>query len=691
MNTVEFTFSEIILRADNPLDWPLLEKRLTGKIAHENQGQFKMALSTQNMKRIVDFFGETRKPQVVGGHAHLERLRTRLKEYKAGKEAIQTVLSQDSYPVVPNGKFVPRKHQTLIIGVNDAYPFNYTGCDCGTGKTAATARSVEIKLEEGSIRRGKVLVTCPLSIIETSWEDDIKKYTHLRSAVLWSEETNQDLLSGEDTLLTEFGPPPANTITVKTKKGVYYRNRSTGQLKQKLNVLDGDPKFWERFAASWRVAHTLAGDAVPCGPLRGKTAIKENTRELEIRSQLARTDVDLYLINHDGVRIYEKLLKEHEFEWVIVDEATKIKNMQTAVTEAHINISWKAIRRNTLSGTPNPNGFVDLWSQFYFLDRGMTLEPALKDYLFEYFKPVALGRMNQKDDRKQSVKYELRSVEDRTRLVERVRSMGIFLEQRDCIDLPPRTDLTRVVYMSPEQERAYEEMETDLIAILEDRIKKQTLRVEAQNMLSQMMRLRQLTSGFIANREGQLLALAHNPKMVELANFLEELGDQPCVISCQFREEITRTLKDYAHRGARGIYGGVDKAERSEAIREFQKSGACQMAVLQPQAAAHGITLTAASHLIFLSMDYNFEYFYQVGKRIERLGQTRPICVTSLVARYRDGTPTIDEAMLAVIHKKAGYRNILFGNSEEIPLEDETEEAVAEQLAHQIITQRNQA
>jgi hypothetical protein len=82
----------------------------------------------------------------------------------------------------------------------------------------------------------------------------------------------------------------------------------------------------------------------------------------------------------------------------------------------------------------------------------------MKDYLKEYFSPIKIGHFGGKD----AIKYLLRSERDRDRLIARVRRAGIFLKQRDCIDLPPRTDMRRVVHLTGEQERAYIEMENEL-------------------------------------------------------------------------------------------------------------------------------------------------------------------------------------------------------------------------------------
>ena len=661
MNTISFTFNKIILQLSNPLDWEAA-KMITGKVDDVGPGRFEMPLSTFNMQRISRAFTGPNKPTVIGGLQFLNGLKDKLAAYKQHRDQVQEVLSKDRYPVPPNGKFFPYAHQTLGVGVIAANPFSPIMLSCGTGKTGTTARTVELCMNKGEVGSGKVLVSAPLSILDVSWADDLNKFTSLRYAKLWTPATNKTVLGEERVVITDYGPKPEDTIKTKKKTGVVYRHKRTGQLQEQITVMD-IPRDWTKLQASWKISINLLGEEKPFGEVIGRTAVVEKTKEQFIKDQLARKDVDIYLINHDGVRIYEELLKAHNFDWVIVDESTKIKSPTSKVFRSHVNISWNSKRRNILSGTPNPNGFIDLWAQFYFLDRGMTLEPSLKDYLFEYFKPEIVGYTNGPGGRKAAIKYNIRSNESKQALIDRVRSVGIYLEQRDCIDLPPRTDMRRAVFMTDEQEAAYDRMAIDLVTELKNNQSGKSVQVDAVNVLAKIMKLRQITSGFLIDKSGSSVHLSHNPKLEDLDEFIEELGDKKIVIAAQFREEVRNLVERYRDRGARAIYGDVPVEERSRIIREFQKEETCRLIVLQPAAAAHGITLTAASHLVFTSLDYNFEYYYQTAKRIERIGQKNPIFVIHMISRYKDGSATIDEDLLDVLAAKRHDRDALFSES----------------------------
>jgi hypothetical protein len=647
MNTISVTFNRIRLFVSDPQDW-FAAKSIAGKVDDKGGGVFEYVLSHQNLNRIYSIFTGPRKPVVQGGQRFLTEQRTKLINFNNWRKQIEHVQAVERMPIEPNGKFTPYAHQTKIVGGLLSYPFLAVMADCGTGKTGSQGRAIELAIQQGLVQSGKVLVSAPLSILEASWGDDLKKFTHLRFAILWPQMTNKRI-HGEKMFLQDCGPKPDDAITARTSKCTVYRNVRTGEILDRITALDSAAE-WQKFDATVKVAKNSEGVKTRFGEMVGRSFTMENTREIWMAEQLARNDVDVFLINHDGVRLYEDLLKQHSFDWVIVDESTKIKSMESKVTKAHVDISWKAKRRTIMSGTPNPNGFLDLWSQFYFLDRGLTLHPTMKDYLNDYFRPIEKGHFGGRD----AVEYVPKSNEHQKQLISHVRRSGIYLQQRDCIDLPPRTDMKRYVYLTPEQQKAYEEMEEQLFTELKD------TSIEAVNTLSKIMKLRQITSGFVVGNDGTVEAFSQNPKLEDLDDFLEELGENKLVVACQFREEIQRVLERYKHHGVSAIYGDVPVSERAVRIRDFQTKEKPRLMVLQPQAAAHGITLTQASYLLFLSLDYNFEYYYQTAKRIERLGQKNHIFVVHSLARFADGTPTIDEDLLDVLGTKGDGRTKLF-------------------------------
>lgn len=672
MNEIKLTAQGISLYVAD-LNDRVIAEHLAGSAKTETPGLYTYTLSPANLNRIYTAFTGPKRPVVKGGSFFMDRERQKLIDYNKWCARLGDILKQERVPVEPNGKFVPYAHQTKIVGGLDVHPYLGVFADCGLGKTGAAGRAVEIAIDKGEVMRGKILVSGPLSILETSWLDDLLQFTHLKAGILWSKISNKDVL-GEAEVIHDFGPKPSDCASVKKKDQVMWRNKVTGQIVPKLTALEKvSLDSWVKYKAKVSYAVNINGEAKAFGPVVGRTAFKESTKLNRVQTMLNDSSYDLFLINHDGVKSYQDLLKEHQFAWVIVDESTKIKNARSAVTQAHIDISWKAKRRTILTGTPNPNGFDDLWAQFYFLDRGLTLEGSVADFHGEYFTPVHM-----QGPFRNNVKWVLRSTEDRDRLIAKVKRASIFLKQRDCIDLPPRTDLKRLVRMSPDQERAYIEMEEELITEFLDPKTSLNVRAEAVNVLSKMMKLRQITSGYIVGADGTKGSFDVNPKLEDLDGFLDEMGGEKLVIACQFKEEIYTLLERYKHLGVAAIFGDEPVHRRDESIRDFRNSDRIKIMILQPQAAAHGITLTSACYLLFLSLDYNFEYYYQTAKRIERLGQKRNMFVIHSLAVLSDGGPTIDSDLMEVLAYKARNRDVLFDSA--VVVAD-----VAEELTRRLI------
>jgi SNF2 family DNA or RNA helicase len=671
--TMDVTFNKIILRVSSG-DYDSYAMSISASVKNDKIGEFEYPLSTQNLERIFKVFDGrgVPKPIVRSGERFIQEQREKWRAYNNAKSQLRDIMKLDQYPLEPNGKFIPYKHQTKIVGSLLVDPFLPVGADCGTGKTGSALRAAEILLNQGTIKRGKILVSAPLSILQTSWADDAAKFTDLKVKTLWTPVSNKKVKVGDLVQVSKnaVDVEPEGTLTRKKKKGMRWL-RSDGFVKQMRELDpfdDADAKSmglsWRKIEATWMEAHLMDGSVIPYGPIWGQQVEKEETRKNILEEMLNDNAVDIYLINHDGVRIYEEMLKAHKFEWVIIDESTKIKSMNSKVTRSHIEISWNALRRTTMSGTPNPNGFLDLWSQYYFLDRGMTLNTKIKDFQRDYFTPIKIGHFGGQD----AVKWELRDPRSRDALVEKVRSTSIFLKQRDCVDLPPRTDMVREIVMTAAQSKAYKEMEKDLVSDFLDQKTKQNLTVEAVNTLSKLMKLRQMTSGFVGHSEGTaaLESMKDNPKLVEMDDLLEEIGDNKVVIACQFKEEIYALLDRYRHLGASAVFGDAKLSDRIDAINKFQKTNELKIIILQPQAAAHGITLTEAHYFVFLSLDYNFEYYYQVGKRIERIGQRNPMFMYHFLAKTEDGCDTIDHDLMDVLRSKSQDRDILFNNDSDI-------------------------
>lgn len=363
----------------------------------------------------------------------------------------------------------------------------------------------------------------------------------------------------------------------------------------------------------------------------------------EKRLMHLKEPADAYIVSFSLLRILEKELRAMRFRTIIIDESTKIKNPQSQTFRSLREIAWKADRRYILSGTPAPNGPLDLWSQFSFVDEGMTLEPSLVDFRHEHFHQIGIGNG-------QAIwrpKAGMTSV-----IYNRIEPRSIRFKASECLDLPDQTFAIRELEMSSAQRQAYSTMAEHMFLELDDGDQ-----VTARIPVSRLMKLREITGGFVINDDGEPKSIAGNAKAKELDDLLEEMLSEgnKAIIWIQYQWEAAMLLDKYRKRyGAVDLYGATPPTKRDANVEAFLSNPDTQILVAHPQSAAHGLTLTSANYAIYYSLSHNFEDYYQSSKRIHRPGQHKPCFYYFLIARN-----SIDMALLQCIQDKKNVQDLL--------------------------------
>lgn len=365
--------------------------------------------------------------------------------------------------------------------------------------------------------------------------------------------------------------------------------------------------------------------------------------------EMLNTEADLYIINHDGVRLLEKELSEKNFEYVVVDESTILKGYQGddprikggKFGKALMKVAHGAKYRVVMSGTPAPNGPEDLWGQFRFLDPyGQLLERSIHDFRNTYMKQVHFG-----DPRNPNTpsKWVMKNgSEDAIREI--IDPLSYRLRLRDHLKfLPEKTIMHRSCKATPEIQKHYKSMRDELIAVIDDE------EIIATMKLSALAKLRQITGGFIIDHEEVPHPIDKNPKMELMDQLLyEEIEPrEKVVIYAQYRWEIETLAERYKDCGVVTVYGGNPATKNLENIKTFIDDPEVRLCILHPQSAAHGITLTCAHYMIFYSISYSAEYNYQSIARIERAGQKHPMFIYYLLME-----DTVDEYIYRVVVDK---------------------------------------
>jgi len=314
-----------------------------------------------------------------------------------------------------------------------------------------------------------------------------------------------------------------------------------------------------------------------------------------------------------------------------------------------------------MTGTPSPNGVLDLWAQFSILDGGLTLQPSYVDYRRDFATEKVLRGTTYTDGagKKQNVIVwgpRNGAANEVHRIIE---PRMIRFRTADCIDLPPERFIMRYVEMTADQASFYEDMEERLFAEIAGQP------VTARVAIAKLMKLREVTGGFVIDDDGKAQPFNKDAaKMLELDILLEQsigdkMGDQgppfKAIIWAQYKWECKTLVERYGRKyGAQGLFGGISSGAKDRAIRDFKSRDSCRILVCHPASAGHGLTLTQANFAFYYSLSYNFEEFYQSYRRIARPGQKRSMTNYLLIAPN-----TIDEELLDAIRSKKNLSDIV--------------------------------
>jgi len=373
-------------------------------------------------------------------------------------------------------------------------------------------------------------------------------------------------------------------------------------------------------------------------------------------AEILREPADIFVINHDGVRVFEEELAKVGFQKVVVDESTILKGYKGSTFytggefgKALMNVSKTADWRVIMSGTPAPNSAEDLWGQIYFLDPdGFLLEGSYADFKSCFMQEVLQGAFFH-DGKRRGPTHELKKGAAAA-ISEIVMPLAFRARIRDHLgELPEKTVIKRFALMKKEQQRHYDEMKKALSTEIDDEF------VSVDSKLTQLMKLRQITGGFLIDQEEKPHKVDGHAKEAALDGLIyEEIAPQEkVIIYCQYQYEIKAIAQKYMDLGVVTVYGGNSSAQNLENIKAFIKDPKVKIIVLHPKSAAHGLTFTHCHYMIFYSISYSAEDDYQCVKRIERAGQKHPMCIYYLLAKSANaGEMTIDQIIFQVIQSK---------------------------------------
>lgn len=362
------------------------------------------------------------------------------------------------------------------------------------------------------------------------------------------------------------------------------------------------------------------------------------SRKRDTLRHMAGTALQVAVVNYESAWRMEKDLAAWRPDLIVADEGHKIKTHNIAASKALHRLGAKAGYRLLLTGTVITNKAVDVFSQYKFVN------PAIFGQSFyafrgRYFDMVGYG--NHTPVLKKSMEAEL---------MERMHSIAFRATKAECLDLPEMTDILRQVNLEPAALQVYRGLVKESYAELSSG------EVTATNILTRLLRLSQLTGGFIGNDETSAVEQVSSAKLSALEDILDGImaEGKKLVIIARFVPEIKAICRLLENRKLRYscIAGGVK--DREGQVAAFQNEPEVTAFVGQIATAGLGITLTAASTMVFYSLDYSMSNFEQAKARIHRVGQRMPCTYLYLVARG-----TVDEKVLAALGDKADLARTL--------------------------------
>jgi len=221
-------------------------------------------------------------------------------------------------------------------------------------------------------------------------------------------------------------------------------------------------------------------------------------------------------------------------------------------------------------------------------------------------------------------------------------SSAVRVRKDDCLDLPPKIFSPRFCYLTDEQRRYYIPIVQDLIKVLE----LDTGRIRIQNAMSKIIKLSQITSGFMYT-DNQTFFLEQNPKSELALSLIQENPNEKIIIYCYWKEDVkilSSLLKSQGY-AIGTLYGATPSADRGKIIDAFQKGG-LQCLIANIGVGGYGLTLTASSTIIYYNLSFKVIDFLQSQDRIHRHGQAKTCLYLPLLARG-----TIDEYIYTTIVK----------------------------------------
>ena len=376
---------------------------------------------------------------------------------------------------------------------------------------------------------------------------------------------------------------------------------------------------------------------------KGQQEKLESLFEIETALHILVMNVEA-LSTDKGVKFATKFINSHK-TLMAIDESTTIKTPTAKRTKNIIGIGQNAKYKRIMTGSPITKNPLDLYTQCEFLD------PWLLDFSSYYAFRNRYAEMKTMHVHGRSIQV-VDKFQNLSELSDTVKQFSYRVLKEDCLDLPPKVFIKRHVTLTPEQKKVYEQMKKAAIAVLNGKV------TTTMTVLTQLMRLHQITCGYVAADDGTTQQVESN-RLNELMSVLEDT-DGKVIIWANYQMSVSEIMqaltKKYGANSFVHYYGLTPQEDRQDYIRKFQNDPECRFIIGTPQTGGYGITLTQANTVIYYSNGYDLEKRLQSEDRAHRIGQKKTVTYIDLIAE-----DTIDEKIVEALRKKINIASEVMG------------------------------
>lgn len=362
------------------------------------------------------------------------------------------------------------------------------------------------------------------------------------------------------------------------------------------------------------------------------------------RQRLAALKVkaDVHIISRDNIAwLCSLYAAKLPYDMLVIDELSSFKAHQTQRFKS-LRLARPWFKRVVgLTGTPAPNGLINLWSQMYLIDRGERLEKTITAYRSRYFRPGASNGY---------VVYSYNLLSDSERLIqERIKDICISMRAEDYLEMPERIDNFVRVTMPDKLMDAYKKFEQENVITLANEIEEGTTTVNAVNAAALSNKLLQFANGAMYD-ENRNVVPVHDLKLEALKEIVEAADGKPVLVAWTYQFDRDRIMSYFRSLAPRELKTAQD-------INDWN-AGKVQLMLAHPASAGHGINLQAGgSIIVWYGLTWSLELYQQFNARLYRQGQKQRTIIHHIVA-----SGTEDENVVKALRSKDKTQNNLMNS-----------------------------